>query len=427
MLRFAERSADSDNNDPPMKILLGHNYYQSSAPSGEDSVFLMERELLQRAGHEVICYERHNDSIGNAAAERARVAIGATWSRESYRDLTKLISTHRPDIAHFHNTFPLISPSAYHACRQLGVPVVQTLHNYRLICPGALLLRAGKPCETCVGKSLLPAIQHGCYRQSSAATTIVAGMLAYHRARQTYEYDVDRYIALTSFARELFVRGGLPADRIAIRPNYLMDAPGIGDGKGQYALYVGRLTTEKGVNTLIRAWQGVDLPLKIAGDGALRSALQQQASETHANVEFLGFKPRQEIWSLLQRAQFLVIPSECYEGFPVTVLEAFATGTPVIASAIGALDEIVADWSNGLKFSPGNADALRATINRLRNYPDLLRAMRTNNRVRFEREYSPSLAASSLLAIYESVLKCAAHSSQQRLGTPAKHIIAVDH
>jgi len=215
----------------PLKILLAHNFYRSAAPSGEDAVYRAERALLARAGHEIIAYERHNDTIDDSNLRKnIDLALSGAWSRHSYAEISALIRRARPDIAHFHNTFPLISPSAYAACRDNGVPVVQTLHNYRLICANGLLLRDGKPCESCVGTSLWPALRYRCYRGSLPATGAVVWMLARNRRRGTYRHLVDRYIALTRFAAGRLAAGGLPAERITVKPNFL-DAPPLGADK----------------------------------------------------------------------------------------------------------------------------------------------------------------------------------------------------
>lgn len=368
----------------------------------------MEKQLLENAGHEVVTYERHNDEIGSKAGARVQAALDATWSVRSFRDVSKLLKKHRPNVAHFHNTFPLISPSAYHACRQHNVPVVQTLHNYRLICPGALLLRDNLPCEQCVGHTLLPALRHGCYRKSRAATAVVATMLMFNRARDSYGADVSRYIALTEFARERFVRGGLPSAKITVRPNFMPTPPALGRGDGNFALYVGRLTPEKGVATLVKAWRDQTLPLKIVGDGFLRGELETLSRLSHANIEFLGFRPREDVWALMQQAKLVVIPSECYEGFPVTVLEALATGAPMVVSALGALDELVIEGENGVKFPPRNSDALSKAVTSLLAAPETLAAIRATNRARYDRQYSPSLAVSSLISLYEELVHHAA-------------------
>ena len=263
-----------------MRILLAHNFYRTSAPSGEDVVFRNEHDLLERHGIEVIPYVVHNDNLDDRGLLRKiRIAAKTVWSGQSSESLRKLIASSRPDLVHFHNTFPQISPSAYAACRRAGVPVVQTLHNYRLICPGALLLRDGVPCESCVGSTLLHAVRHRCYRGSLPATATLAAMLAVNRRLGSYTDNVDRYIALTEFAASRLRAGGLPGERISVKPNFLPDDPQPGRGGGGYAVFVGRLSSEKGLHTLLRAWRHLpNLPLKILGDGPLRSQLEQQVA-----------------------------------------------------------------------------------------------------------------------------------------------------
>lgn len=387
-----------------MRILLVHNFYQSASPSGEDIVFDNEFHLLQQAGHEVFCYTRHNDDISSSVTDKVYAAASLFWSRKTHRELTRMIKEHRPDVAHFHNTFPLISASGYAACKDHGVPIVQTLHNYRLICPGALLLRDGKPCEDCIGNSMFPAIQHGCYRHSRSATALITGMLNLNRIRGTYAHMVDRYICLTGQARQRMIRGGLPASKLTVKANVLRNPPAAGTGNGGYALYVGRLTTEKGVSTLINAWRNIEYPLKIAGDGALRATLENAVRQSNTMIEFLGFRPREEILRLMQQAQLLIIPSECYEGFPVTVLEAFATGTPLLVSRIGALDELIEDSVNGRKFAPGDAAALQQAALQMLADPGALQMMRIANRLLFEKQYAPAQAIVNLESIYRDVI-----------------------
>ena len=385
-----------------MRILLGHNFYRSSAPSGEDVAYRNERGLLERAGHEVICYERHNDSISMSLAGRAATAVDSLWSRRSYRDLRRLLARTRPDLVHFHNTFPLITASAYRACHDSGVPVVQTLHNYRLLCANGLFLREGRACEDCLDSSVAAAVRHACYRDSRLASAVVATGLQLNRALGSSRY-VDRYVALTAFAKTRFVRGGLPAERIAIRPNALAEAPAAGSGAGGYALYVGRLTPEKGPETLLQAWQTIDtVPLKIVGEGALRAQLETRYRKP--NIEFLGFRPRAEVWELMRAATVLIIPSQCYEGFPLTLLEAFASATPVVVSAIGALDELVTEPLNGRKFPVGDAAALRSAVLSLLADRDGLERVRQYNRRSFEQHYSTGSALTSLHAIYSEAI-----------------------
>jgi len=345
-----------------MKVLFAHNYYQQ--PGGEDVVFAAEVALLREKGHEVIEFTEHNKRIEGIGHLRA--AIGAVWSRSSKARMSQLIRHRRPDVAHFHNTFLLISPSAYYACKEAGVPVVQTLHNYRLICPGALLMRNGRVCEDCVGIAMpVPGVVHGCWRGSRSQTALVAAILSVHRWLKTWQQHVDLYIALTEFARRKFVDGGLPADNIVVKPNFICPGPGVREcGAGDYALFVGRLSLEKGLRTLLQTWQHLEgIRLKIVGDGPImdevRAVVEREGLE---HVEVLGRRPREEVYKFMQEARFLVFPSEWYEGFPMTIAEAFACGLPVVTSRLGAMAEIVEDGRTGLLFEPGNPEDLAAKV-----------------------------------------------------------------
>lgn len=385
-----------------MRIALIHNFYRSSAPSGEDEVVRAEQQLLADGGHEILPFTRQNDSLRPGLAGALGAALSNAWSFEAVKALREFLAEHRPDIAHFHNTFPQISPAAYQVCREAGVPVVQTLHNYRLFCANGLLNRGGVPCESCVGRAPLPALVHACYRGSHVATAGMVLGTALHRARRTYLTQVDRYIVLTEFARERFVRHGLPADRIVVRGNGLPFDPGIGTGDGGYALYVGRLTAEKGAGTMIRAWRALGhLPLKLAGDGDLRAALEREAAGMP--IEFLGRVPSPRVIELMRGAAMLIVPSECYEGFPRVVVEAFATGTPLVAADLGGLGELIRDGEDGIKFRAGDATALVSAIQRLCAAPQLATKLRAATRQRFETCYSPRAALATLQDIYAGV------------------------
>jgi glycosyltransferase involved in cell wall biosynthesis len=384
-----------------LKILLAHNYYRSSAPSGEDTVFRAERALLERAGHEVILFERYNDDIDESSLRRRiALALDGAWSRQSYDAIAALIRRHRPDIAHFHNTFPQISPSAYAACRDNGVPVVQTLHNYRLICANALLLRDGKPCEACVGASLLPALRYRCYRGSLPATGAIVWMLARNRWNGAYRRLVNRYIALTQFAAGRLIAGGLPSARMSVKPNFLDIAPAKAVERENLAIYVGRLSEEKGVRTLVKAWQSVhSLPLKILGDGPLRAELSHIVKQQGLKIELLGQRPKDEVLQLVRQAAFQIVPSECYEGFPMVILEAYACGTPVVASDIGSLAEIVEHERTGLLFRPGDAEDLARKVEAMATSASRLEHGRTAQAV-FEQKYTAERNLSMLMDIY---------------------------
>lgn len=388
-----------------MKVLLAHDFYRSSSPSGEDAVYRNERRLLE-AREEVIPYERHNDDIVDTSfGKRASVALDGAWSHRTFKELKELIRDTKPDIAHFHNTFPLISPSAYAACRECGVPVVQTLHNFRLICPNGLLMRNGGPCEDCVGTSLFPALRYRCYRESFAATAAQVWMLQSNRWRGTYQDLVDRYIAPSRFAAGRLIAGGLPSDRMAIKGHFLPDPPMPGSGKGGYALFVGRLSEEKGVDTLIEAWgQSPGIPLRIVGDGDLRATLEAQAKGTGRDIAFLGIRPHQEVLGLMGEALAVIMPSRCYETFGMAIMESFAMGTPVLASRIGSLEELVEDRVNGMKFQPGDPSDLAAKFGELVRDQDELQGYRARARATFDKRFRAEANLNGLMDIYRGTL-----------------------
>ena len=390
----------------PRRVLVAHNYYRSASPSGEDAVFDGECRLLERAGINVTRYFRHNDALDDhGLSGRLRAGMDAVWSPSARREILALIERDSPDVVHFHNTFPQISPSAYRGARLGNRPVVQTLHNYRLVCPGALLLREGRPCEDCIGggrvSGLRHALRHRCYRDSRAATAAVVTMLATHRISGTYATGVDRYIALTRFAASKLAAGGLPSDRLVVKPNFVDGPPVAGTGRGGYAVYVGRLSREKGVETMLAAWERVrGVQLKVIGDGPLDEELRRYARDRGIDVEFAGRQPRGEVLRVVADAALQVVPSECYEGFPMVIAEAYACGTPVVASAIGSLDELVEDGVTGARFRAGDASDLASTVMRLSNSPAELALLRAGARDRYERNYTPAANLRQLIDVY---------------------------
>ncbi len=386
-----------------MNILLIHNHYQQ--PGGEDAVFAAEAALLREAGHHVVTYTRSNDEA-HALGAWGRLALPTRWiwARDTVRALRQIIAREKPDVAHFHNTHFMISPAAYYACREAGVPVVQTLHNYRLLCPNALFLRGGAVCELCPGRTPpWPGVFYGCYRASRLQTAGVAAMLTFHRWRKTWQEQVDCYIALTDFARQKFIQGGLPAEKIVVKPNFLTASPEVRFG-GDYALFVGRLSPEKGPDVLTAAWDGLNVPLKIAGDGPLGPAIRARA-EASDQIVWLGQQPPGAVLSLLRQARFLIVPSTWYEGFPRTIAEAFACGTPVIASRLGALAEIVADGRTGLHFTPGDAADLAARVAWAWEHPEEMAAMGRNARAEYEAKYTAERNYALLMDIYQAAIE----------------------
>jgi glycosyltransferase involved in cell wall biosynthesis len=385
-----------------MNILVAHNFYQQ--PGGEDQCVAAEVATLRAQGHEVTQYCLHNDSIHGM--NRIRLASRTIWNHSAYRELRKLLRTHRVQIAHFHNTFPLISPAAYYAARAENVRVVQTLHNYRLLCANALLLRDGEVCEDCLGKLVpWPGIVHKCYRGSRAASTTVATMLATHRVLGTWWKAVDVYVALTEIGRRKLIDGGLPADKITVKPNCVYPDPGAGTGKGGYAVFVGRLSAEKGLDTLLKAWRhlGGDVPLKLLGDGPMATAVQD-ASAKDSSIQWLGHVSLEAVYGLVGEAMFLVLPSRCYETFSMAIVEAFAKGTPVVVSKLGAMAAIVDDGRTGLHFRPGDPADLAAKVRQILADPLELARMRRAARLEFDQKFTADSSYKSLMEIYRRAL-----------------------
>jgi glycosyltransferase involved in cell wall biosynthesis len=385
-----------------MKILLCHNHYQQ--PGGEDQSFAAEARMLEAHGHEIASYTLHNDAI--AGMSRLGVARRTLWNAQSYREVRQLIRHHRPSVLHCTNTFPLISPAVYYAARAEGVAVAQSLRNYRLLCPGALFLRDGRVCEDCLGKSIpWPGVLHGCYRQSRPASAVVAGLSAGHRALGTWTRAVDLYFTPSAFARGKFIQAGMAPDSVVVKPNFVDPDPGPGTGVGGYAVFVGRLSEEKGIATMLSAWQHLksDVPLKVVGDGPLAEQVHT-ACQRDARIEWLGRRSPGEVLSIIGEAACLVMPSTWYETFGRTVVEAFARGTPVIASRIGALSELVDEGRTGLLFEAGDGAGLAAAVERLLANPGRLASMRQAARAEYERGYTAETNYRMLMGIYEEAM-----------------------
>lgn len=386
-----------------MTVLLAHNYYQQSG--GEDRSYEAEAALLEARGHRVVRFTMHNDQIRTMPAHVA--ARKTLWNADAYERLQTLIQHERPQIAHFNNTFPLISPAAYYAAAAYRLPVVQTLRNYRLSCVNGYFFRDGHVCEDCLGRRVpWPGVVHGCYRSSRAASGTVAAMLALHRAWRTWTQQVDCYVALTRFAREKFIAAGLPPGKIVVKSNFLASPPQPGAGDGGYALFVGRLSPEKGLRTLIAAWSQLPrpFPLKIVGDGPLASVVQTAAAEA-PNIEWLGWQAATDVQALMKEARMLILPSEWYETFGRVGMEALAAGTPVIASDLGAVAELVEPGATGLLVRPGDPGDLAAAVAWALDHPAEWAQMRRAARARFEARYTADRNYQQLMALYDRAAK----------------------
>lgn len=388
--------AKHSESDRPSVAVVHARYRQ---PGGEDRAVASHVTLLKQHGHRVMVHLGSNHDFASVGA--LAQATGTVWNDRARRELAAHFARERPMVAHVHNTFPSLSPAVYRAARDAGIPIVQTLHNYRLVCPNSLLFRDGARCTECLTRSVKwPAVRHACYRDSHAASAVTAAMLAVHAAAGTWRTGVDAYIALTNAARDRFIAGGLPAERIEVQPGFLAVDPGAGAHDGGYALYVGRLSTEKGVATLLSAWRAAyhhGRRLLIAGSGPLETRLDRTAP----GVEFIGQCSNDRVLALMRDATMLVFPSECDEGFPVTLLEAFATALPIIAGDHGAMAELITHDRTGRHFVAGNVTSLADAMAWAFENPGPRASLGNAAREMFTRTYAADHAYGRLNALYE--------------------------
>lgn len=389
-----------------MKVLLIHNFYRSLSPSGEDTVYRNEVELLRRHGIRVITYENNNDDIARSHG-KMKAAMNTIWSGQTYKNMRALIRKEKPDIAHIHNIWYAISPSAYYACRDEGVPVVQTVHNFRMFCANGLLMRDGRTCEECVGKMPWRALVRGCYNSSRVQSVPIALTEMAHGIMKTWTDRVDVFIALTEFGKKKLAACGLPENRIAVKPNFLLDPPSHSGTYDNQIVFIGRLSSEKGILVLLNAFKALSstnggVLLNIIGDGPLRKQVEKRIhSEGINNIHVSGRKDSKRSMESLGKAAFMVMPTICYEMFPLTTIEAFACGKAVVASRIGAMEEIVRDGKTGIFFEPGSTIDCAAKMKWMVENRDACIEMGRNARYEFESKYSADKNFEMVMKIYE--------------------------
>lgn len=382
-----------------MRILILHNAYK--AAGGEDSVVRQETALLQAHGHDVIYDEISNDAIASNI-EKIRSFMQVTGSKLQADRIRALCAEVKPDIVHIHNFFPLLSPAAHGAARASGAAVVQTLHNYRLLCASALLMRSGQICEDCLGPSRLPAIRHKCYRGSYLGSLAVNRMIHATTDNPKWQSAVDQFIVLTEFGKRLFIRGGLPAEKLCVKPNFVADhgTPLPLSARDQGYVFLGRLSREKGIRTLVTAWNNLpQFPLQIIGAGPEEDWCRAHAGP-HINLH--GALPHDAAQSLLRRAKGLIFPSECYEGLSMSLLEGFAAGTPIVACDIGPAREILGPVFSDLLFTAGDAQGLAAAV--LRFEAQEWHPLSHAARALYEAGYSPARNYTMMMDGYEKAL-----------------------
>jgi glycosyltransferase involved in cell wall biosynthesis len=387
-----------------MRILILHNYYKQAG--GEDTVFYAEAALLEQHGHQVEKLTFSNKEV-NSLSEKLKAALGVVYNSGSAKLVEERIKAFQPDVIHVHNFFPLLSPAVFYVAHRMQVPIVMTLHNYRLVCPSALLYYKGKVQMGNLQKTFpLGAIRQKVYRDSAVQTASVVLTTGMHKLLGTWQRKVDKFIALTAGAAAMFRDSSLQLrpEQLAVKPNFTEDL-GIGEGEREdYLLYVGRLTPEKGIETLLQAHAIQPFELKIVGDGPLRERVESYAAQ-HPNIEYLGFQNRPQVLELIKKAKGLIFSSEWMETFGMTIIEAFSTGTPAIAAKIGGAEQLVEDGVNGLHYTPGDATELADKVRILLNDQDLAHRLGVAARQSYEAHYTPEANYRVLISIYEDVMR----------------------
>lgn len=389
------------------KVLIVHNYYQ--IPGGEDTVVENEKNMLLENGHEVVLYTRHNDEIKlRGILGKIMLPFETIFSFKTYREVKRKIKEDNIDIVHVHNTFPLISPSVYYAAKNCNISVIQTIHNFRVLCPGATFTRNNNICEECVEKSLICAVKNKCYRDSVVQSIVSASSLTFHRLIGTYS-KVDGYIALTKFNKEK-LKKIVSENKIYVKPNFVkkIEHKGI-INRRSYFLFLGRIDELKGIKLLVESWKDINnSKLLVVGKGPLEEEIKEYIKNNNIkDIELLGFKQRDEVMELIRGAKALIVPSQWYEGFPMTIAESLSQGIPVIAGDIGNLSTIVEDRKNGLLFKYDNKDQLKEKVLQIENDDKLLKVISNGATNSFNEKYTEDINYKLLVNIYS---KCSRRS-----------------
>ena len=385
-----------------MKVLVYHNYYQQRG--GEDQFFEDEAKLLESRGHEVIRHTIHNDEINDRRL--LSVATRTLWNSDACARLTQLANEHRPDVLHVVNTFPLFSPAIFHAAKKLNLPTVASIQNYRMFCAQAMCFRDGKACEDCLGKIPWRAVKHKCYRGSRAGSAVVAAMQMLHRQLRTWQSCVDVICVASDFSKSKLVAAGCDPNQLMKKPNFVSVDPGPQNGEGKFALYVGRLAGEKGIATLLEAWEKYQLPypLKIVGDGPDADSVKN-AAQKQSNIEWVGRVPNEEVYDWMGQAACLVFPSVGYESMPKTLIESMAVGTPVIGADTASVPEVVHDGQTGHIFKGGDAGSLAEKVRQFFDNSGAWEQLRSNCRHQFESRFNADINYRQLLNIYHEAMR----------------------
>lgn len=387
-----------------MRVLVVHNRYRSGLPSGEDRVVDQEMSLLRCAGHHITSFERHSDDIARMSFPRkALLPLQVPWNGAVRTELAAQLRVDRPDIVHIHNTFPLLSPSVLAACSDAGVPVVVTLHNYQLVCPAGTLMRQGDVCTDCTGRLPMPALRHGCYRDSRLATLPMVANMMLNRHR--WQSEVVRFFCVSEAHRRVLIETGVPPGRLAVKHHFVHD-PGVRrSGAGSYVLFPGRLTEDKGVRLLMAAWEQLDvgMPLVLAGDGPLRDEVQKWA-DRRDDVRYLGLRSHAECRDLMAQAATIVAPSKAMETFGLVLVEAMAAAVPVVAAGHGGFTDLVQNNVTGVLHRPNDVGSLTDSLRRVLTDARENVALGEAARSAYEARFTPEAGLAALVAGYEAAI-----------------------
>jgi glycosyltransferase involved in cell wall biosynthesis len=388
-----------------MRVVLVHNRYRSAAPSGENRVVDQETAALADLGHEVTRFERCSDEIERwPRAKQASLPARVVWSRDAHRGLRAVLRERRPDVVHVHNTFPLLSPAVLYACRDAAVPIVATIHNYKLACASGDFFRNGSVCHDCADGLPVPAVLHGCYRGSRAATTPVAVAMSAHR--RAWRSLVSAYVFISAAQRDLLAGLSLPSDRVFVRHNLIprRNAPAV--AREPSVVYAGRLDEAKGLRLLMAGWDcyraaagDTGLHLVIAGAGPLEREVTAWAAARPC-VEVVGQLGSEQCSELISRARAVLLPSAWEETFGLVAIEAMALGVPPIASGHGSFPELITPEVDGVLFRPGDPAALARAVADVQAYPERFENYGEQARKTYEQRFDPRHSTEQLLEIY---------------------------
>lgn len=386
-----------------MNILQIHNYY--SQFGGECAVVNAENSLLRRRGHNVIQFARKNTCIERLPLRsKIQILFGIPNNRATAKKLLTLTRHFPIDVAHVHNVFPLFSPTVYSVLKQVGIPVVQSHHNFRVVCPNGLFYTNRQICTLC-SSSFLHAINNKCVRNNRLLSLFYALAIYFAWRKESFKKDITIHLSLNRFFAQHLVNAGIDKDRIRICANFMENHSKRMNHKQAYFLYIGRLSKEKGLDTLVRAVQKSKVNLKIAGTGPDEQLLKDYVLKHGMyNVEFMGFVTGNQKRNLIEKSLSTLIPSEWFENFPISAVESMAMGTPVIASRIGGLPEVVEDGKTGLLFEPGNVDDLAGKLSKIWHNPELAQEMGAQAKVHAQNRFSPEAHYQNLMAIYNEAI-----------------------